>query len=164
MAHRLEERDRIDDEMVEACIRLEQAEFFLRRFREAELDQTENEWTRASATVASDALRAFGEAFYYFAGRAAKALRAVPGVDLDIDPVGVRNVRNHMVEHPETVHGLRVSWWQVDCAQGLVLQPGSSVGQQGWSDRGLYPNAEEFIEKLLPKIESAISQIQRATA
>ena len=150
--------ERFDDEMVEACIRLEQAEFFLRRFQEAEVQQSKDGWTKHSGPVAADPLRALGEAFYYFAGRAAKALGVIQAIDLDVDAVGVRNVRNHMVEHPEKTNGLRVSWWEVDCVQGLVLAPGNPVGQQGWSDKGLYPNAQEFIDKLLPKIELAISQ------
>jgi hypothetical protein len=151
--HRLK-GERFASEIIEATIRLEQAEFFLRRFREAEIKFSDEGWTRTSASVAADPLRAFGEAFYYFAVRAVKALREVQDLDLSVDPVGIRNVRNHMVEHPEKPHGFRVTWWETDCAHGLVLAPGNAVGQQGWTDRGLYPNAQEFIEKLLPKLDA----------
>jgi hypothetical protein len=101
-----------------------------------------------------DVLKALGEAFYYFAFRARDALEAIPNCDLMFDPVGVRHVRNHLIEHSDRPHGLLVSWWTFDIPEGLILQPGGVVGQKGWKDDGLYPNAAEFIEKLTRKLNA----------
>jgi hypothetical protein len=146
--------------IVEAQIRLKQAEYFLKRFRQIERELSSDDGSiRASAGGGlsthihdpADVLRAYGEAFYYFAWRARDALAAIPDVSLRFDPVGIRNVRNHMLEHPNTEHGLMASWWQFDCPEGLILAPGSPVGQAKFTDKGLYPNAQEFVEKLNAK-------------
>jgi hypothetical protein len=155
---RHDRRRQDDGQILEAAIRLSQAEYFLREFRNLEKRAADGDesWTRISASVQSDAVKAVAEAFYYFAGRAWKALGRVTGVDLRFDPEGVRNVRNHMIEHPEGDDGLRVTWWMYDTPEGFVLAPGNPVGQKGWTDRGLYPNAQEFVEKLMPKLERAL--------
>ena len=85
--------------IIEAQIRLKQAEYFLRRFRELGLPQG-NGSTMASAGGGlstqihgeADVLRAHGEAFYYFAFRARDALTSIVGFDLSFDPIGVRPV------------------------------------------------------------------------
>jgi hypothetical protein len=149
--------------IIEAQIRLKQAEYFLKRFRELDREQSSNDGSvheTAGGGMSTqlhdtpDVLKAHGEAFYYFAFRARDALEAIPGIDLKFDPVGVRNVRNHMLEHPDSAHGLMVSWWQYDCPEGLILAPGSAAGQARFTDKGLYPNAQEFIDKLTAKLNA----------
>jgi len=115
-----------------------QAAYFLKRFRQLDLEQASDDGS-VHATAGggmstylhglADVLKAHGEAFYYFACRAPDALAAIPEVDLKFDPIGVRNIRNHMVEHPNRSHGVVVSWWQYDCPEGLILAPGSPMGQ-----------------------------------
>jgi hypothetical protein len=90
-------------------------------------------------------IRLDGEAFYYFAWRAHDALEAI-GVTFSAD--GVRDLRNRMIEHPNGKGGVLVSWWMVDCPEGLVLMPdGKGL------DKGLYPNARQFITNLLASLE-----------
>ena len=152
--------------ITEAQIRLSQAAYFLAKFRELEPNNPDG-WTRASGTVASDVLKAHGEAFYYFAFRAREALSDIQGFDFKFDPLGVRNVRNLMLEHPDDKHGLYVPWWETDCDKGLILSPCGEVGQKGWAgwaDKGLYPNAQEFIDKLLPKVEAALNAAEALTS
>ena len=148
--------------IVEAHIRLKQAEYFLKKFRELDLQQaSDDDFVHATAGGGlgtqihdvGDVIKAHGEAFYYFAFRARDALAAIPGVDLRFEAIGVRNVRNHMVEHPDKGPGVMVSWWMYDCPEGLVLAPGSEVGQAKFKDAGLYPNAQEFIQKLTTKLD-----------
>jgi hypothetical protein len=76
-------------------------------------------------------------------------------VGLEFEPVGIRNARNRLIEHPDRTGGLLVSFWVFDCPEGLILQPGGGSKDQP-RDSGLYPNAKEFIQKLLPSIESAL--------
>jgi len=45
-----------------------------------------------------DAIKLYGEAFYYFAWRACKALEPI---GLEFEPVGVRDARNRLIEHPD---------------------------------------------------------------
>jgi hypothetical protein len=149
--------------ILEAEIRLKQAEYFLKRFRGLDLEQRSLDGS-VHATAGggmsthlhgtADVLKAHGEAFYYFSSRARDALEAIPDCDLKFDPVGVRTVRNHMLEHPDSRHGVMVSWWQYDCPEGLILAPGSTMGQGRFTDKGLYPNAQEFIEKLNAKLST----------
>ncbi len=46
--------------------------------------------------------------------------------------------------------------WVTDCPQGLLLEP-EATDRPG-ADPGLYPNAQEYIEKLLPRLEAVASQ------
>jgi hypothetical protein len=45
-------------------------------------------------------LKLLAEAFYYFAARLIKILQHFPHLK-NFDPLGVRNVRNHLIEHPD---------------------------------------------------------------
>jgi hypothetical protein len=59
-----------------------------------------------------------------------------------------------MIEHPGGVDGVYVLHWKFDCPEGLVLQP---VGLDGFGiDQGLYANADEFVSKLLRKLEVVV--------
>lgn len=149
--------------IVEAQIRLQQTQYFLRRFQELESEFASDGFTHATAggglatqlNDVGDVLKTYGEAFYYFAFRATQALGSIQGFDLKFDPVGVRNVRNLMLQHPLSKDGVMVSWWEFGCPEGLILAPGSAVGQAKWDDKGLYPNAQEFIEKLSARLSNA---------
>jgi len=136
--------------VADAAMRLKQSILLLRRFRDAE--QRLRTSQREELGDLTFEMRLHGEASYYFAFRVREALGALTwvdgGIDLSFDPVGVREVRNIMIEHPED-HSDKayVLSWKTDCAEGMVLNPveGDAVG----FDKGLYPNAQEFIAKLL---------------
>ena len=149
LVRRYRERHNKSDLYVEAEIRLKQAAYFLRRFRETDAQPQNSE----KAIV----VRAYREAFYYLAWRAREALSEI---GFKVNAVGLRDVRNRLIEHPTGPGGFMVSLWMFDCPEGLVLTPvhlrsGAPAGAP--TDRGLYPNAQEFIDKLLPKLEAALS-------
>lgn len=138
--------------VVEAKVRLEQSTMLLKDFRQAELTFSvlksgPRGWQDAGARV-----RLYGEAFYYFAWRARQALETC---GVRFDPKGVKQVRNHMIEHPDGSKGIPVLCWVMDCPQGLLLEP-KATDMPG-ADPGLYPNAQEYIEKLLPRLEAVVS-------
>ena len=124
----------------------------LRDFRQVELKYSAREGGIAGMHEGAHRLRLYGEAFYYFAWRAREAL-ATCGISFN--PNGVNRVRNRMIEHPDKRNGIPVLCWVTDCPQGLVLEPDGA--DTPGADPGLYPNAQEYIEKLLPKLEAAIS-------
>jgi hypothetical protein len=139
--------------IVEAKVRLEQSTILLRDFRQAELRYSALKGNHIEFYESSTRLRLNGEAFYYFAWRARKAL-AKCGVRFD--PAGVRAVRNRMIEHPDKHGGVPILCWVTDCPQGLILEP-ESTDKPG-VDPGFYPNAQEYIERLLPRLEAAGSR------
>jgi len=97
------------------------------------------------------------ESFYYIAGRIRTILRnaeaPIPGLTC-FECEGVRNTRNHLLEHAEGKNS-RVFSRSFGCGaiQGPVLKAIRSTGQKDiFPDRGLYKNAEEFrsnLERLL---------------
>ena len=164
--------------LVEARTRLEQALFLLKKFRQTELEHAEAERDVTALlrqrlspkeTLArqrdlspkrretGDAIKVYGEAFYYFAFQCKEAFDRLDGTGafakFNFDPVGVRTARNQMIAHPSGPNGVLVKWWTFNCDAGLVLQPESGTGP----DRGLYPNAEEFIEQLTQRLERALA-------
>ena len=147
--------------LTDARIRLAQVVSLLRRFRKCECEYREKdaelsaESTPEKRAMLAGALRdlgadikLYGEAFYYFAWRAKRSITHLEQLKA-FNPIGVRTVRNDMIEHAEGARGMFVSYWMFDCPEGLVLKP-----IEGGIDRGLYPNAQEFIEKLLQKLEA----------
>jgi hypothetical protein len=154
------------DLIVEAQIRLKQTLHLLRLFRQRDREHHEKDLALGAVREQTlhavfvkevrelgEAIKLYGEAFYYFAWRACKAMEPI---GLEFESKGIRDARNRLIEHPDRKGGLLVSFWVIDCAEGLVLEPGGGSKDQP-RDPGLYPNAKEFIEKLLPKIERAIS-------
>lgn len=140
----------------EAQIRLEQSASLLRRFRAAELELSRSaRRTYPHLGRLEGEIRLNGEAFYYFAWRVKKTLGVLSneaGLDLRFTPVGVRTVRNQLIEHPDGRNGQYILSWRWACPEGLVLEP---VGIDGFGlDKGIYPNAQEFIGKLLVKLTS----------
>jgi hypothetical protein len=134
--------------LFDAIMRMQQSLTLLTRFRLIDRRSPIHEF--------GDDLRLCGEAFYYFAWRAREALVSLSRVDntaqLEFTPRGVLNVRNRMIEHPDNSGGIFILGWTVDCPEGLVL----NAEADGLSpDRGLYPNADEFIRKLLRKLAAS---------
>lgn len=95
-------------------------------------------------------LRTLTEAFYWVASRTRAVLRsgALPGLE-SFECVGVRNVRNKLLEHPE---GRDSKVFTASFAFGGVNGPhikaARRVGQEEvFPDAGLYPNAQAFQEE-----------------
>lgn len=86
------------------------------------------------------------ESFYYLAHRATKCIQYAMGNKL-FAPVGVRDVRNHLIEHPRALH-----WdFQYHKPEGVVMKPFRDEADASLAtlrDPGLFLNAEEFARGL----------------
>ena len=93
------------------------------------------------------------ESFYYIAGRARAIARhreePLPGLRT-FEAEGVRNVRNHLIEHPEgSPSRVFLLSWAWGGPQGPVIKAIRHVGQQDvFPDPGLYRNAAQFRDRL----------------
>ena len=108
---------------------------------------------------AHDELHILLEAFYYSAFRVQGIFNgnkdSLPGVP-KFDAVSVRNVRNHLVEHPGGKSGVIVSS-HICGPSGPRLRPVRwSLDPPGTQDDGLRPNAAEFEAALRGALESAL--------
>jgi hypothetical protein len=109
----------------------------------------------------SDELRLLLEAFYYSAHRVRDILRDhktdLPGLSA-FEAVGVRDVRNHLVEHPSRAKGVLVP--SVACGGPVGPQLRLlrwSLDSSGMHDRGLPANAQEFLVALHRVLQSTES-------
>lgn len=103
------------------------------------------------------------ETFYRIAGRVRTAARKLPGLD-GFDPPGVRDVRNHLIEHTEG-KGSRVFGGGISVGGGVgaVLKPMRRAGSpDGYRDRGLYPNLLEFTQEFRTALRS-VRESSRST-
>ena len=103
-------------------------------------------------------IETFTEAFYYFAERMRKILRAgaLPGLT-SFDCVGARNVRNHLLEHPEGMSSrIFAQSFGVGGERGPTLKIERDAGQEDvFPDAGLWANANEIrqnLERLLDRL------------
>ena len=108
-------------------------------------------WHRTSA-IGQD-VEMFTEAFYYFAFRFREVVRKVPGFK-KFEAVGIRDVRNHLIEHPEKKSKVLGGSFQHGGAEGPVLKPMRSEAQKGiFVDRGLFVNAAEMHDELVRRLD-----------
>jgi hypothetical protein len=114
-------------------------------------------------------LKCHTEAFYYFAARAVSIMKKAPsGVPATpmikrFSPAGVRDVRNHLLEHPEgSESGVFSRSWQAEGAGGVTLKVARAMGKESvFPDAGLYANAREFITHLSRRLDAAIEQLDQ---
>lgn len=99
------------------------------------------------------------ETFYYFAFRFRRLVRLIPNLS-NFECSGVRDVRNHLIEHPEkkesgVTHG---SFGFGDTNSGPVLKSIRFPSNNNrWQDDGLWVNARQLIQNLTTVIEAAKS-------
>ncbi len=107
----------------------------------------------------------FVESFYFIAFRVREILRhknkgsyIFPNLKR-CDAKGVRDVRNHLLQHPERHGGVLNQSFSVGGNNGPKLKPGFSEGDAPDSmDKGLWLNANEFkanLEKILTEALAA---------
>lgn len=85
-----------------------------------------------------DRIEFFMEAFYWIAHRTGAVIRRMPGLKL-FAVVGVRNVRNHLIEHREKSGGRPSS------GLGWGGPNGPAIASEPYGmDQGLFTNAKEF--------------------
>jgi hypothetical protein len=92
------------------------------------------------------------ESFYYSAHRVRDILRdngkLLPGLN-SFEAIGIRNVRNHLVEHPTRKSGVIVFSFKCGGPVGPQLRPMRwSLDPLGTIDNGLHKNTEEFLSSL----------------
>lgn len=106
--------------------------------------------------------RLLTEAFYYFAFRAVVIFKSLPQLK-SFDPVGVRTVRNKLIEHPEKQSHVYVQNFSTGRLEGPVLKGGRPPDQsQHFQDRGLNLNAEEFRDRLEAALNKALGTAIKA--
>lgn len=89
------------------------------------------------------------ECFYWITGRARSVIRLMPGLE-GFEAVGVRNVRNKLIEHPEkSDSGVTVASFGWCGPAGPVLKALRPDHQRDiFPDAGLFKNAEEFFQNV----------------
>ena len=98
-------------------------------------------------------IETFTESFYHMAGRMRTILRhnskPLPGLH-SFECAGARNVRNHLLEHPEGKSSrVLVQSFGVGGEEGPTLKVEREIGQEDiFPDAGLWANAEEIRKNL----------------
>jgi hypothetical protein len=104
----------------------------------------------------NDEVQFFAEAFYLFSWRLREAVRHLPSCG-DFDPVGVRELRGKMLEHPERRGGVLRRSLSYGGETGPQLHENRGLeGQRLFDDPGLFPNAQELQEKLEAAFEGLL--------
>jgi hypothetical protein len=84
------------------------------------------------------------EHFYYIAFRLRNIIRYLPGLGKKFESVGIRNVRNLIIEHPEKSEILGNGFSCGSIEIGPTLKCFTQKSKDTFHDKGLYPNAKEF--------------------
>lgn len=100
------------------------------------------------------------EGFYYLAWRFSNVISDFPGLK-KFKCEGVRDVRNHLIEHPErSDSGVAYGFMSSGNIEiGPILRWGRPPSDNAkWPDKGLWVNAREFEQNLTAKINAALSE------
>lgn len=113
-------------------------------------------------SVTADELRVLLEAYYYSAHRIRDIVRDnrddLPGLS-SFEATGVRNVRNHLIEHPTKRSGILVFSFKCGGAVGPQLKPLRwSLDGEGTHDEGLHKNTAEFLSSLAAVLSRALAE------
>lgn len=103
----------------------------------------------------------YTEAFYWFAWRTRQAIQFIPGLKR-FDCVGVRNVRNKLIEHPEEKNGPSGvgGGWGIT-SDGVTLHVGRDhEHHRRYPDYGMIINGEEFFDNLISMLSEALDNIR----
>lgn len=96
----------------------------------------------------------FTDAFYWIAWRLREVVRRLPGLK-NFDPVGIRTVRNHLLEHPERHLSATPSReLALSRRDGVILHHRVSRDADV-IDEGLVPNASELRDRLTEALTRA---------
>lgn len=98
-------------------------------------------------------IRLYAEAFYYFAARLITILRQYPAFK-NLDVPGIRNVRNHLIEHSERpASGITQQNWSHGSGVGPMFKISRRKGQKPIPmDKGLVANATALRDKIERKL------------
>lgn len=101
-------------------------------------------------------IRVLNEAYYYCAFRARQVIQKLPGLT-SFESVGVRDVRNKLLEHPEKQSTVIENGFSFGFDCGPVIKGVRRADKFNiFPDQGLYVNAQEFVANLETKLLVAI--------
>ena len=114
-----------------------------------------HQWDTETFNTEVEVMMAYAEAFYHFAWGMRAGVRSIklPGFR-SFDPVGARNVRDHLLVHPK-VNREHFGWNTHGDAWLHRTQPPAAKVAGGWVDPGLLANAEEIRSELLQLLTEA---------
>jgi hypothetical protein len=151
-------------------LELERLEGFARQIVTVEVVDSNGEHALFNPNIERDQfhfflMRFLTESFYYFAFRIRQIVRhkTSPFPDLhQFDSQGVRDVRNHLIEHPEGNDSRVFSQiFSFSPDSGMHLKAGRKEAELGrHNDSGLKANAAEFVSKLDAAIANAIASFE----
>ena len=101
------------------------------------------------------------EAFYYFAARFIRILNCFPQLK-SFDVPGIRNVRNHLIEHSENASGVTQQDWGYSPETGPALKSAAArpPGKEHVrTDAGLFVNAAELRDRLERRLEELLISV-----
>jgi hypothetical protein len=162
----------------EVKVRLAELQFIIDRVHVVETDGEVSAIRSVQAAVKNNPAQAFEvfnraigemsteakiltEAFYNNAWRIRQVIihrkKPLPGVKFE--SVGVREVRNELMEHPEKGDEIFAQSFSSGGPEGPVLKGYRPAGTaRTFQDRGLYVNAEEFAANLSHALNEALSR------
>ncbi len=99
-------------------------------------------------------IRLYAESFYYFAARFVAILKRYPAFK-SLDVPGIRNVRNHLIEHSDKPSsGITQQNWSHGSGIGPMFKTSRRKGQKSIpQDKGLFVNATELRQKVEQKLK-----------
>jgi hypothetical protein len=131
---------------VEAMLRRDRR---LNQIRQAQPDEAKRARLRELQYRRARHIELACEMFYYVAFRFQIILRDT--LKVGYDPVGIRDVRNQLIEHPEG-NNSRASGQSFlygnDLPWGPIIKPFGPRATPGFHDDGLYVNARQAIDRL----------------
>ncbi|MDD4992080.1 MAG: hypothetical protein PHR83_07610 [Paludibacter sp.] len=104
--------------------------------------------TKAQITNQLFLIELHAESFYYIAFRLRNIIRHLPNLGKKFESEGIRNVRNLIIEHPQTQKIYSNGFSCGNKEIGPCLKSIRLVGDNSYHDKGLYHNAEEFKNNL----------------
>jgi hypothetical protein len=109
-------------------------------------------------------IRVLVECFYYFAARARHIIRGMPELN-SFEAAGVRDVRNHLIEHPERRGSQILSRsFAFGGPNGPIVKPIRDTSETAHPDAGLYANAHEFAVNLETALKRGTASLARFRA
>jgi hypothetical protein len=156
----------LSDWIAEADLRLGQLEWITIRIDELQTEHDRLTRTRSDADTQERPDRGWRreevtkeilllvDAFYYFAWRFREILQSNPGLPglKKFEAIGIRAVRNDLLEHPQNVASNSTYMYGKDLLFGPVIKPFSGSPANGPA-RGLYLDALEVIDELVPRLK-----------
>jgi hypothetical protein len=141
----------------EALGRLERLDWLLIEIQRSEVEMAainaSLQDTSARRWLLLTEMHTLSEAFYYIAFRTRQLLRSLPDFK-DWDAAGVTFGRNLLIEHPSAALQVDASGSMHSSGAGMIF--GIRVAGEK-KDKGLHANAEEFRDKLLPKLHPYVA-------